>query len=54
MATVFPNAKLEWLSKDLSDEEIRQSVKAGNVFFTWCDSDARVNRVMGGHADRER
>jgi hypothetical protein len=47
MAALFPKAKLTWLSKDLSDDEIRNAVKAGNVFFTWCDSDKRVKAVMG-------
>ena len=45
---LFPNAKLVSVRKPgMSDDDIRQAVKAGNVFFTWCDSDAKVTKVMG-------
>ena len=47
IAQLFPNAELRWLTEDLSAAEIQAAVKAGNVFFTWCDSDARVKAVMG-------
>jgi hypothetical protein len=30
----------------LTDLEIERAVNRGNVFFTWCDSDTRVNDVM--------
>jgi hypothetical protein len=44
----FPNAKLiVRKGKDgIKDNEIEKLVKRGKVFFTWCDSDYRVNQVM--------
>ena len=48
MATGFPDALLVECGVEVSDQEIKDAVARGNVFFTWCDSDARVKRVMAG------
>lgn len=48
IATAFPNAQLILTSNPgLSDEAIKAAVLRGNVFFTWCDSDAKIKTVMG-------
>lgn len=48
IATAFPNSQLILVSNPgLSDDEIRAAVARGNVFFTWCDSDAKIKAVMG-------
>lgn len=48
IAVAFPNAQLSLVFKPgLSNDEIRAAVKKGNVFFTWCDSDAKIKAVMG-------
>ena len=47
IASAFPNAQLCLVSKPgLSDLEIKKAVAKGNVFFTWCDSDAKIKAVM--------
>jgi len=44
----FPNAKLVWCRKPgLDDIAIKDAFNKGNVFFTWCDSDAKIKSVMG-------
>jgi hypothetical protein len=47
MAGLFPMATLYELAVEMTDLEIREAVNGGDVFFTWCDSDTRVRRVMG-------
>ncbi|MGL1957295.1 MAG: hypothetical protein OCD00_08265 [Colwellia sp.] len=48
IATAFPNIQLVLVQNPgLSDDEIRVAVEKGNVFFTWCDSDAKIKAVMG-------
>ncbi len=45
----FTNAELELrVQPGLCDMEIRNEVARRNVLFTWCDSDKRVKKVMGG------
>ena len=47
---LFPNANLIWVRKPgMTDDAIRNAVKAGNVFFTWCDADAKVTTVLGAN-----
>jgi hypothetical protein len=47
MSARFPLATLHRLDVEMPDEDIRQAVDAGGVFFTWCDSDTRVKTIMG-------
>lgn len=48
IAAEFPNADVRLVKKPgLSEQQIRDAVARGNVFFTWCDSDAKVKAVMG-------
>ena len=53
IGNVFPNAKLVQVrGPGMSATAIQDAVKAGKVFFTWCDSDTRVNAVMEGDMPR--
>ncbi|MEW6982677.1 hypothetical protein AAD001_08500 [Colwelliaceae bacterium 6471] len=46
-AAEFPNADVRLIKEPgLSEQQIRDAVARGNVFFTWCDSDAKVKAVM--------
>ena len=47
MATQFINIQLCEIQENMSDQAIQDAVARGNVFFTWCDSNARVKRLMG-------
>lgn len=48
IAKAFPNIQLVLVQNPgLSDDEIKAAVEKGNVFFTWCDSDAKIKAVMG-------
>jgi hypothetical protein len=44
----FPNATLVWCKeeKGFSDEQIRVALAEGSVFFTWCDSHAKVTSLQ--------
>lgn len=45
---LFPNATIKWIKDSgLSNNEIKNAFNNGNVFFTWCDSDTKVKKVMG-------
>jgi len=47
MGKLFPNAKLIWVKgHGVSDDDIKAAFKKGSVFFTWCDSDAKIKTVM--------
>jgi hypothetical protein len=48
MRLSFSDATLRVLDADMSGGDIDNAVRAGRVFFTWCDSDTRVRNVMGG------
>lgn len=44
----FRNATIEWVKgTGMTDEAIKSAFGRGNVFFTWCDSDIKIRRVMG-------
>lgn len=47
LANIFPNATLIWYTKPgMTDEEIRKAYNTGSAFFTWCDSDKKIRKVM--------
>lgn len=53
MGQLFPNVALrevDGLGRGLSDIEITQYAREGNVFFTWCDCDIKVAHVLGQKA----
>ncbi|MDW7662473.1 hypothetical protein [Halomonas sp.] len=48
LANNFPDAEIVWIDGGNMDEsDIKKAVRQGSAFFTWCDSDARVKKVMG-------
>ena len=47
IASKFTNVNLiKQTALGLTDKEIEQAVQNGKVFFTWCDSNNKVNNVM--------
>jgi hypothetical protein len=48
MRLSFSDAQLIELNAEMSGAAIDAAVRAGRVFFTWCDSDTRVRAVMAG------
>lgn len=47
IAKAFSNVKLIRVKHPgMTEDDIKSAVKAGNVFFTWCDSDKKVYELM--------
>lgn len=46
MASGFNNVTLMKVLNGMTDDQIYAAASKGDVFFTWCDSDTKVNQVM--------